>query len=122
MKYLFLGLLLLAVLLAFCLWLGTDVSRRLGAVIAPVEQAVRKAETGNLSAARERVAAAGRIWSKHREALAASMDHNAVDAVSLSFAALSEAADEDVLPQCRTLLLVLQNLRQSDHLTVENLL
>ena len=122
MKYLFVGLLLLALLLAFCLWSGSALARKLNLVIGPMQQAVSKAEQGQTAAARERVVAARRIWQQHSKTLAASLDHSALDAITLAFAALQDAPNQDLLPQCRTLLLLLQNLKESDSLTIQNLL
>ena len=122
MKYLFLGLLVLALLLAFCLWSDKLLSKRLQAVISPLEQALKAAEAGDLALAEHLCKTASKRWDQSYPGLAAFLDHKSIDDLSLAFSILEAPPKEDFLPQMRSLLTMLRGLKEADLPTLQNLL
>lgn len=122
MKYLVLGLMFLVLLWGFCLWSGSEVTRRFDGVIAPIEQACSLAENGDTDRARSLTDLAFSSWETDYPQLAAFLDHNDLDDISLAFASLADAQEADYLPACRSLLSMLKNLAEADLLLPHNLL
>ena len=119
MKYLFLGLLLLALLPAFCLWSDRALTGKLKTVSAPLEQAVLAVENSSPALAKRCCAEASAAWNACYPGLAAFYDHKSIDDLTQAFAGL---ADRPELPQLKTLLAMLQELTEADRLTLQNLL
>lgn len=122
MKVLVLGLVLFALICGFCLWSGTDLSRRFERVIAPIEQASAALEQGRTEQARRLGAEAFRLWEKNYPHLAVFLDHNDIDDVTLAFASLEGAQDEDLPSSYQALLTMLKNLAEADLILPHNLL
>lgn len=122
MKYLVIGLTLLALLLGFCLWSGRSLNARFSDVITPLKQAIETAEQGDAAGARKLAAEAFDTWKNQYSSFAAYLDHNEIDTVTQSFASIEDLQEEDLLPSCKSLLFLLQSLAESDLLTFRNLL
>lgn len=120
MKYLLFGLGLLGLLLGFSLWSGGLTGQRFANVIAPLEQACSVAEEAPVQA-RQLANKASDSWEQSYRCLAAFLDHNDIDDISLAFASLADAQDGDFLPACKSLLSMLRNLAAADLLTAHNL-
>ena len=122
MKYLIFGLALLLTLGVFCCGSGKVLSRHFSEVIAPLEQSVSAAEQGQTAQARALADRAFSAWEQDYRLLAAFLDHNDIDDVTLAFASLRDAPEEDFLSSCRALLAMLTNLEEADLLLPHNLL
>lgn len=122
MKYLFFGLALLLALGVFCYASGEALSGRFANVIAPLERSVDAAVQGQNAQAKSLADAAFSAWEGNYRLLAAFLDHNDIDDVTLAFASLRDAPEEDFLSSCRALLAMLNNLEEADLLLAHNLL
>ena len=122
MRYLLIGLLLLALLLSFCLWITADASSRFQEILLPLEQAETLAMQGSRDEAESLCRQAAALWQRHYPALAAVMNHKDLDEVTRSFSALQQAAPEEFLSSCSSLLALLRSFREADRLNFHNLL
>lgn len=75
MKYLYVGLLTLALLLGACWWSAGQISARTQAAAAPLELAAQALEAGDGTLAASRVARAEALWRQGEELLAGLTSH-----------------------------------------------
>ena len=122
MRYLMLGLLLLALLLTLCLRVTAGLSARYDEILLPLEQAEASASQGFPEKAEALCREAAAKWEHHYPVLAAVCSHKDLEEVRRAFAALEQAKPEDFLPQCSALLSLLRSFREADLLSLHNLL
>ena len=122
----YLGLGLLTVALAGCLWIGKGVSNVASPVSRQVTDAQNRGESGDLSAGVAALKQAKKLWESHGKGLAAVSNHDPMDKIdalideTLSYGA--SGLKEKFLAGCTQLKLLLKSLAEDHRLTWWNLL
>ena len=122
----YLGLGLLTVALAGCLWIGKGVSNVESTVNHQVTDAQKQGQNGDLSAGVAALKQAKKLWKAHRNGLASISNHGPMDKIdtlideTLSYGAAG--LKEKFLAGCTQLKLLLKSLAEDHRLTWWNLL
>ena len=122
MKYFYIGLLILALLLGGCIWAGRALRERTEAAAAPLEQALAALERGDEALGRSLLARAGAEWRRSEGLLASLLSHERTQAVSAALAELEELRGEALLRSCGRVLRALRELAETESLRWRNLL
>lgn len=114
MKYLMIGLVILCVLAAGCLWSGFEIRARTEAVIRPLEQAETAAAAGDAAAGRRCAARAAREWARSEGLLSSLLSHERTGAVGAGLAELEQLPDGELARACGRLIRALRELARQD--------
>ena len=96
MKYLYIGLFIIALLIGGCVWSQRAVAARAEAVAAPLERAAEALKAGDAGAARELAAEAAAEWARHEGVLASLISHDHTNGVAEALAELQRAPEEEL--------------------------
>lgn len=118
MKYLYIGISVLAVLLAVCVFSNLWAATALDGAQASLSAALDALDRGDFSAAVTHGADAAAQWERRKNVFSVLSDHEALDEISVGFSALhAYAAEREVTEyraRCRELLLRLARLSRAD--------
>ncbi|MBR6120597.1 MAG: DUF4363 family protein [Oscillospiraceae bacterium] len=121
MKYFYIGLLILALLLAGCVCAGRGLRERTEAAAAPLEQALAALERGDEALGRSLLARAGAEWRRSEGLLACLLNHERTQAVSAALAELEELRGAELTRACGRLIRALRELAETESLRWRNL-
>ena len=121
MKYFYIGLMILALLLGGCIWAGRALRERTEAAAAPLEQALAALERGDEALGRSLLARAGAEWRRSEGLLASLLNHERTQAVSAALAELDSLREETLIPACRRAIRALRELAETESLRWRNL-
>ena len=126
MRRLWLGVGLLAALLALCLWVTESTEEANASISSLLEQAASAASAGELSRGTTLSRQAQTRWERCRSKLACVADHTPIEEADRLFEELSVFGDTDELPHfiacCRQLSRLLQSIGNAHTLTYWNFL
>ncbi len=122
MKYLYIGLLILCLLLCACYLSTREVRDRTEALTLPLRQAVQAFRTGNLAERARLVAEAGARWAESEAFFASLLSHEKTSQVSEDLRRLSVADGDEFEQTCLRLLDSLDRIRRMDLPILENIL
>ena len=120
MKYLYIGLLIIALLVGGCVWSQGAVAARAEAVAAPLEAAAEALEAGDEARARELAARAAAEWVRHEGILASFISHDHTNGVAEALAELELSPGEELGSRLARLLKAVRELSGMERLTLEN--
>ncbi len=114
MKYLYWGVAILALTLAVCVLSGLALNRRTDEVISPLTQAIEATEAGRATAAQGFAQQAHAQWQRHLNFFTSYLCHDETDEITIGFARLEQASEDEFAPTCNELLVRLQHISQMD--------
>ncbi|MBR7009693.1 MAG: hypothetical protein IKI02_02145 [Oscillospiraceae bacterium] len=114
MKYLTIGLVILGLLAAGCLWSGRAIRTRTEAVIRPLEEAEAAAAAGDADIGRRCAARAALEWARCEGLLSSLLSHEHTNAVGAALAELEELPDGELARACGRLIRALRELAGQD--------
>lgn len=118
MKYLSIGIGILAVLLAVCIFSSVWVAKSVETAQAALSEAVQALNRGDLDAAMLRGEDAATQWNRHANVFGVFLSHEEIDEISVGFSNLRAYADngasEDYRVCCAELLFRLSHIAQMD--------
>ncbi len=120
MKYLWIGLLIAALLIGGCFWSQRTINARAGAVAAPLEEALRALRAGDETRARELADKAAAEWTRHEGILASFISHDHTNGVAEALAELELSPGEELGSRLARLLKAVRELAEMERLTLEN--
>ena len=120
MKYMYIGLFIIALLIGGCFWSQRAVAVRAGAVAEPLEAAAEALEAGDATAARELTARAAAEWAKHEGVLASLISHDHTNGVSEALAELQQAPEEELGSRLAGLLKAVRGLAEMERAVWRN--
>ena len=121
MKYFYIGLLILALLLAGCVCAGRGLRERTEAAAAPLEQALAALERGDEALGRSLLARAGAEWRRSEGLLACLLNHERTQAVTAALAELDGLQGDALVWACRRLIRSLRELAETESLRWRNI-
>ena len=121
MKYFYIGLLILALLLAGCVCAGRALRGRTEAAAAPLEQALEALERGDVARGRACVEQARAEWQRSEGLLASLLNHERTQAVSAALAELEELRGAELTRACGRLIRSLRELAETETLRWRNI-
>ena len=122
MKYLYVGLLIAALLVGSCVWSRWEVERRAEAVAGPLEAALEALEAGDRTAARELGARAAAEWEKHEELLASLLSQDRTNGIGSALAELRRAPEEELGSRLEAVRRSVRALAEMERVVLRNLL
>lgn len=114
MKYFYIGLLILSLLLCACYFTSRQMRRSTDAMLKPLEDALEASRLGDYEGARRALAAAERSWARYEPRLNALISHERTDEVSQQLCLLRYADADHFESICSALILRIRHLRQMD--------
>ena len=114
MKYLYLGILILAFLLCLCFCAGRQIDARARAVMEPLGRAMAAEAAGNDLLRDRSVAEAARLWEEGAALFACLLSHSHTEAVTLELRELPLLTGTEFHRSCVRLVARLQAIREMD--------
>ena len=121
MKFLCIGLLILALLVGGCVWSQRAVAVRAEAVGATLEAALEALRGGDEDAARRLAAEAAAAWEKHEGVLASLISHDHTNGVGEALAELQWAPREELGSRLAGLLETVRSLAEMERAALRNI-
>ena len=121
MKYLYVGLLILSLLLCACYFSTRILSERTEALLVPLEQAARAAQSGDHAAQDRYLSRAANRWRQDDRILACLLSHSNTDAISDALAELQELEGKEYTRGSAALIRLIKRLREADVPRLENI-
>ena len=120
MKYFYLGLLILCLLLGGC-WLSQrQIAQRTEAVAAPLEEALRAVRSGDAARGRQLLTRGAQTWHVHEGVLASLMSHSYTSEISTALAELEALPDAELERLALRLLWAVRRLAEMEQPVLEN--
>ena len=120
MKYLYIGLFIIALLAAGCFWSQRAVAARAEAVAGPLEAAAEALEAGDAEAARALAARAAEEWARHEGVLASLISHDHTNGIAEALAELRQAPEEELGSRLAGLLEAVRGLAEMERAVWRN--
>lgn len=120
MKYLYVGLLIIALLVGGCFWSQRAVAERAEAVAGPLEAALAAYEGGDAEAARGLAAEAAAEWAKHEGVLASLISHDHTNGIAEALAELQQAPEEELGSRLAGVLKAVRSLAEMERTVWRN--
>ena len=121
MKYLYLGILILALLVAGCFYSAWEITRRSQAVAEPLAFALSSLRDGNEAAARAAVEAAASEWEAHESLLAALVSHDRTDRVGQTLAVLPWLRGDELIHAAADALQAVRAMAELERVNLRNI-
>ena len=121
MKYFYVGILILALLLAGCFFAGQTLRGRTEAVVAPLRRALTALRSGNESGGLYFVGLARAEWLRGEGLLASLLSHEHTAPVGAALAELGTLRGTELERACGRLLRALRALAETERLRWRNL-
>ena len=114
MKYLYIGLFIIALLIGGCFASQAAVRRGAEAVAAPLEAAAEALEAGDPEAARGLAARAAEEWARHEGVLASLISHDHTNGIAEALAELQRAPEKELGSRLAGLLEAVRSLAEME--------
>ncbi|MBQ1371712.1 MAG: hypothetical protein IIY70_02155 [Oscillospiraceae bacterium] len=114
MKYLYLGLLIIALLLGACQISRQQIEARTEAVCAPLTEALQTLQTGDSAAGRRLLERSRAEWKRHEGVFASLMSHSYTREVGNALEELEAVPDQELERLTRHLLRAVRELAQTE--------
>lgn len=121
MKYLYVGILILCLLLGACWFSGQEVRRRTETVTAPLEQALSALREGDEARGRSFAGMAALEWEKNEGVLASLFSHQYTNEISLRLAELRWLDGQQFERVCDRVLRAVRELKQMGNVIWRNI-
>ncbi len=121
MKYFYVGVLLLALLLTGCWFSWQQVRRGTQAASLPLELAASAFEAGDEAGSRELARKAALEWQSREGVLASLLSHERSGKITLALEELAELRGREFLQSCRRLLRMLRELAELERVAWRNI-
>ncbi len=122
MKYLWIGLMIAALMIAGCFWGGREIGRRAEAVAASLEDALNALESGDPARAWTLAAEAAAEWARHETLLEALVSHERTDGIGAALAELKWLEGPALGRACEGLLRQIRDLEYAETPRLSNIL
>ena len=121
MKYFYIGVLILCLLVAGCLLTAWEIGRRTEAVAQPLALALEALRAGDEAGSRAQARFAAAEWDRHQGVLAALISHDHTNGVGEALAGLSWSQGPELGRRLEELLRRVRELAEMDRVVWRNL-
>lgn len=121
MKYLYVGILILCLLLGACWFSGQEIRWRTEAVTAPLQQALAALRGGDEARSRSFAGMAALEWEKNEGVLAALFSHHYTNEISMKLAELNWRHGEDFERVCDWVMRAVRELTETERVIWRNI-
>ncbi|MBR3077987.1 MAG: DUF4363 family protein [Oscillospiraceae bacterium] len=121
MKYFWIGVMILCLLLTGCFLSQRELRQRTEAVAAPLAQAIAAYQRGETEQGRRLSETAALEWERKEGVLASLLSHNYTNRISAALAELGRTGDEDFLRVCEGLLRDIRALAEQERAVWRNI-
>ena len=121
MKYFYIGMMILCLLLTGCLAAGWVIGRSVTAVSLPLEEAFDAIRSGSEARGLGLIRQASEEWSRREGVLACLLRHDLTDEIATELAGLPWARGTELLRSCTRVLEALRSLEEGEKATWRNI-
>lgn len=122
MKYFYIGMMILCLLLTGCLAAGWVIGRSVAAVSLPLRGASDAIRSGDEARGQALIRQAAAEWSRREGVLASLLRHDLTDEIGTELSGLQWSRGTELLRSCAKLLEALRSLADSEKATWRNIL